>query len=269
MGELLVDRRGMFRLGVMITAMSAMVFSIAFIRSIDGGGPWWIAFALFGLLGATGVGLLFRAWFARVLGGLLFLGAGVLSPISLIQALDRSSVPGSRDVGWFLSVGNAIATTLLLVWLCFRAIQVLLGTTRAASFVTARLVGGVLAVIAAHHLGLAAEIGFGWQGSWSVNLSPRGTQLIGFLGWPIWHLALLATALVMLAGPRRMLGGAATALALLFIGMVPLTIIAAARTLFFELELLLLLIGVTLLPAYLSWWFRDELQHVGAAEEPS
>jgi hypothetical protein len=260
MDDLLVDRRSMFRIGVMITAMSAMVLSVAVGGPVDGGGLWWLTFLIVALLSVTGVGLLFGALFARILGGLLFLGGVVFSPISLIQALDLSSTPGSLDLGWLLSVGNAVATMLLLVWLCVRAIQVLLGTTRRTSAVTARLAGGALAVIAANHLWLATQIGFGWQGSWAVNISPRGAQFVGFLGWPIWHLAVLLAALVLLVGPRRILGGAAAALMLLFAGMVPLVIIAAARTGFFELQLLPLLAGMVLLPVYLLWWLRDELR---------
>jgi hypothetical protein len=157
-------------------------------------------------------------------------------------------------------VANAIATTLLLVWLCLRAIQVLLGTTWRASVVTARLTGGVLACVTVNHLWLAAQVGVGWQGSWSINISPRGTSLLGFPGWPLWHLAVLVTALVLLAGPRRMLGGAARVLLLLFAGMVPLVIVAAALTGFFELGLLLLVVGTVLLPVYLAWWLRAELR---------
>jgi hypothetical protein len=255
MDKVLTDRRRMFRIGAVITAMCAMVFSIAVTGPLDSG-LGWLALAL---LGATGIGLLLRARFARVLGGLLFLGCGVLAPLSLIQELNSSSPPGSWELGWFLSVANAIATTLLLVWLCFRAIQVLLGTTWRASLVTARLAGGVLAFIAVNHLWLAAQVGFAWQGSWSINISPRGTMFLGFPGWPLWHLAALVPALALLAGPRRMLGGAARVLMLLFAGMVPLVIIAAVLTGFFELGLLVLLLGTVLTSVYLSWWLRDEL----------
>ncbi len=260
MEDPLIDRRNRFRIGVTITAMSAMAASLAMPLLFDSSPLWWLAIAGLALLSATGIGLLVGARFARVVGGLLFLAGGVLSPISLIQVLSSTGAPESWELGWLLPVANAVATTLLLVWLCFRAIQVLLGTSRRTSVVTTRLVGFVLAVIAANHLWLAAQIGFGWQGSWTVDISTRGTQLIGFPGWQLWHLAMLVTTLVLLAAPRRMFGIAATALMVLCIGMVPLVIVAAVRTGFLQLELLLALSGMMLLPVYLSWWLRDELR---------
>lgn len=190
----------------------------------------------------------------------------VFSPVSLIQELNGSAPLGGWELEWWLSVANAIATTLLLVWLGIRAIQVLLGRPWRASVVTARLAGGVLAVVAANHLWLAAQIGFGWQGAWSINISPQGTRLIGFPGWQIWHLVMLVAALMLLAGPRRMLRAAARVLMLLFAGMVPLVLVAAVRTGFFELALLLLVLGMTLIPVYLWWWLSNELGDMELAE---
>lgn len=246
----------MSRIGVVITALCAMICAIALTAPVEVGVGW---FAI-ALLGMTGIGLLLGAWFARVLGGLLFLGGLVLAPLSLIEQLSGSPSPGGWDLGRVLSVANAIATTLLLAWLCVRALQVLRGASGRASVVTARLAGGVLALVAVNHLWLAAQVGVGWQGSWSINISPRGTTLLGFPGWALWHLAVLVPSLVLLAGPRRMLGGAATVLMLLCAGMVPLVILAAGLTGSFELELVLLVVGTVLVPVYLAWWLRDELR---------
>lgn len=245
----------MFRLGVLTTALAVLVLSLGVTAPIGGIPPWW--WLALGLFGATGIGLLFRARFARVLGGLLLLACVVLAPISLIRVLASSS-PVGADLMWLLSVANAIATTLLLTWMCIRAIQVLLGRPRRASVVTVRLVGGVLAVVAAYHLWLVSQVGFEWTGSWSLQISPRGTQLVGFPVWPLWHVALLVVALAMVAGPRRMLGQAATVLMLLIAGLVPLVIMAAIRTGFFAAELPIF--GMMLIPVYLSWWLRDELR---------
>jgi hypothetical protein len=251
----LTDRRGMFRIGVMITAATVMVLALAATAPVDGSAvlPW----LALGLLGATGIGLLVRARFARVLAGLLLLACAVAAPLSWIQLLAASAPLMSADPAWFLSVANATATTLLLVWICLRGIRVLLGRPRRASAVTVRLVGGTLAVVAAHHLWLVHQLGATWTGSWSIHIAPQGTQLVGFPGWPLWHVALLIVALVLVAGPRRVLGRAATGLMLLFVSLVPLVIVAAIRT---ELVALALpIFGITLFPVYLSWWLRDEL----------
>lgn len=255
MDELTNQRRK--RIGVVITAMTAMALSIAVTMPFDAGAlVWWLALAL---IGAAGIGLLLHAWFARVLCGLLFVAGGVLVPMSLSDVL--RAPPDGFDVMWMLSVANAIATTLLIVWLCVRGLQVMLKTPRGASVITARIVGGVLAIIAANHLWLAAQIGFfEWSGSWSISISGRGTQLVGFPGWPLWHVALAIAGLLLLAAPRRLLQHAATVLVALFAILVPLIVIAALRTDLFALEIVVF--GMTILPAYLAWWLRDELRRI-------
>src|SRR5436189_3890174 len=106
------DRRGMFRLGVLTTALAVLVLSLAVTAPIDDISLlWWLAL---GLIGATGIGLLFDARFARVLGGLLLLACVVFAPMSLIRSLDSS--PVGADLMWLLSLANAITTTLLLTW---------------------------------------------------------------------------------------------------------------------------------------------------------
>jgi hypothetical protein len=246
----------MFRLGVVTTAMVVLVLFLA------GRGPiedialwWWISLGLFG---AIGIGLLFGARFARVLGGLFFLAGVVLVPVSLLRTLSGAPVDDAEPL-YLLFIANAVASTLLLTWMCLRALLLLLGRQR-ASGVTARLVGGVLAVVAANHLWLASRVGFEWTGGWSIQISPEGTQLVGFLLWPLWHVALLVVALVMVAGPRRMLGHATTALMLLFASLVPLVTVVAIRTSSFASELTIFGLGMTLIPVYLSWWLRDELR---------
>lgn len=246
----------MARIGVVITALFAMICAIALTAPVEVGVGWCVI----ALLGMTGIGLLRGAWFARVLAGLLFVACAVLAPVSLIQQLAGTPSPGGWDPGWALAVANALATTLLLVWLCVRAIQVLRGASGRASGVTARLAGAVLALVAVNHLWLAAQVGIGWQGSWSINISPRGTTLVGFPGWPLWHLALLVPSLVLLAGPRRVRAGAATVLMLLCAALVPLVIVAAGLTGSFEPELILLVVGTVLVPVYLAWWLRGELR---------
>ena len=81
---------------------------------------------------------------------------------------------------------------------------------------------------------------------------------MGFLLWPAWHAALLVVALGMAAGPRRVLGHAAMGLLLLFAALPPLVVMAAVRT--GLTEMVLPLLGMTLIPVYLSWWLRDEIK---------
>ncbi len=247
----------MFRLGVLATALAVLVLSLGVTAPVGYVPPWWWWLAL-GVFGATGIGLLFAARVARVLAGLLLLAFAVGAPISLLRTLARSPMEGADLMRWLL-VGNAVAMTLLLTWMCIRGIQVLLGRPRGARVVTVRLAGGALAVVAANHLWWAAQVGFEWTAAWSIQISHQGMQLMGFPFWPLWHVALLAVALAMVAGPRRILGHAATALMLLFAGLVPLVIVAAIRT-----DLLvvaeLTIAGMMLVPVYLAWWLRDELR---------
>jgi ABC-type multidrug transport system permease subunit len=71
----LAARRGMFRLGVLTTALAVLVLSLGVTAPVGGTPPWWWWLTL-GALGATGIGLLVGARFARVLGGLLLLACG-------------------------------------------------------------------------------------------------------------------------------------------------------------------------------------------------
>jgi hypothetical protein len=250
----LFSRRCTFRIGVLFTAVTGMILPAVFTAPIDGAAA--LPLLLLAGFGVTGVGLLVRARFARVLGGLLFLACAVVAPISLIGELSAGA-PLEVDLAWLLAVANAIATTSLLVWMCIRAIQVLLARSHAASHVTVRVVGCALALIAANHLWLAFQVGLAWNGSWSIHVAPEGTQLVGFPLWPVWHGALLVVALVMVAGPQRVLGRAATGLLLLFAALPPLVVVAAVHT--GMLELMLPLLGMMLIPVYLSWWLRDEI----------
>lgn len=242
----------------MLTAATVMVLPAAFIGPIDSRSLQ--ALLLLGLFGATGLGLLLRAKVARVVAGLGFLASAVLAPVSLIQALGNVASP---DPVWLFAIANAVATTLLLVWLGIRAIYVLFGRAQRASVATPRLVGGVLVVIAVNHLWLASRLGFSTDGSVAVRISTDGMVLMGFAGWPIWHVVLLALGLMMVAGPRRVLPLATTGLLVLFVGMVPLVLVTAGgpRVVGFEASLL----GIVLFPVYLAWWLRDEVHRMERA----
>jgi hypothetical protein len=258
MAELTVHRRGMFRIGMVITAMSAMVLAFTLSAPLRPTMLW----PLLGLavLAATGLGLLFGARFARVLAGLLLLVCAVASPLALARGL-RGTAPEPGELGWWLTVANAVATTALLMWLCVLGIQVVRGRSWRASVITARLAGGALTAIAVDHLWLAVQIGVGWHAGWAINVSPLGTRINGFPGWQLWHLAVLASGLGLLVGPRRWLCGAATVLTLVLTSLAPLALVAVAVAVTdFHLILALPVLGIVGLSVALAWWLRQALR---------
>jgi len=129
-----------------------------------------------------------------------------------------------------------------------RAIQLLRGKPRSAA--TVRVVGAALAVVAANHLWLVSQVGFGseFSGSWSIRMTPDGTQLVGFIGWQIFHVILLLVSLALLFGPRRVLVHAATALTLLFAAVPILVVIDMVRSQLFIAQLLVASVIMTLIP---------------------
>src|SRR3954471_9724389 len=212
----IVERR-MFRLGVLVLAAAAMNLSLAMTMP-DGELALWL-WLISGAACAVGIGLLVHARVARAVAGLVVAVAGAGTLVSLRATLglliDGPVLHGGTLLA-LLSVANAAATTALSVWFCIRAIQALRGRQWAATLVTARLTGAWLAVIAASHLWSAAAAGVGLgldsAGGIAISISASGTQLAGFPAWPIWHFVLAILALMMLAGPRRLVARAATLL---------------------------------------------------------
>lgn len=244
--------RRQFRLGVLIAAMAGMVGSLALTGPLDAGDwPWWLAL---GVLAATGIGLMARVRFARVIAGVIMALGVIGSTWSLLDSLHFFTL----DVTWLWPEANAVATTALMVWSCLRAIAVLRGRA-STSAVTVRLVGATLVCVAANHLWVASLVGMSTDGSWSISISPRGTQLIGFPAWPIWHAATLVPGMLMLAGPRRWFGVAATILVGLLAALIPLDVVAAISLGVFGIDVVIFGIAMVLIPVYLAWWLRDEL----------
>ena len=265
----MVDRQsGTFRIGVMFTAASALMAAMAI--NVPSGDLLLMVPLV--VVGATGLGLLLGARFARVLGGVLFVAGLVASPLSLASALVGSlRLAGRWELSLVLSLANGIATTVLLMWLCFRGLQVMRGKTMRAGVFTARLTGVVVALVAVHHLWVAVQAGasslaVGSFASFSLRVGALGTTLSGFPGWPLWHLAALVLAGVLVAGPRRALVGAASALTVLFVCLVPLVLLAVARANVGELWLSTVVLSLVLLLAALAWWLRDELRGVRPAQ---
>lgn len=259
MNEALGGRRGTARIGGIFLAMAALTLAMAV--SVAAEAALLIAIPAV-LLGGTGIGLLVDARPARLVASLLLLACVVMLPLSLGNTLMQ--VSGPLEARRLLAAASAVATTVLLMWLCFRGLQVVRGKSLPASVFTARLTGGALAVIAGNHLWEAAVTGswgLGAYESFAFRISTQGTALYGFPGWPLWHLAALAIAAILLVGRRPALGRAVTALAGLFACLVPLSLVAMVRMRMSmrELSLFIPVLALGLLPALLCWWLREEL----------
>jgi hypothetical protein len=253
-----------FRIGVVVLACTAMVLlpSLPYAFEVD---P--LAWVVMGAMGAIGIGLLFRARVARVVAGLGFLAYAVAVPITLARTvIDGGLPPESSSLSlrgaMLLGIANAVATAALSVWLCVRALQVLRGRALRASLATARVVGATLAVVAANHLWIAVVGGTGLAlselGALSISVSTQGTQVLGFLGWPIWHLVLLASALAMLVAPRRIVERVATLLVLWLACLIPPAIVSAVQFNIGGIGTFFVI--MVAIPVYLAWWLRDELR---------
>jgi hypothetical protein len=251
-----LTRQRLPRLGVVILAMTTMLLAIGAMIPI--GEVAWFEWLILAAFVATGVGLVARLRFARVIAA-LGLGAGlVLGVRSEFQWWSQLDV--EWNVTTALAVANAIVTTLLGFWLGARAFLVVIGRARSTP-ITTRLVGAMIVVVTIDHLWLAYLYGFSWRGGFSISVSEQGTQLFGFPGWPLWHVAALLTALVMIGGPRRMLASATYVLMVLVYLLVPLMAVAQIGLMGGpELPLFVFTVLVTLLVAYLAWWLRTDAQ---------
>ena len=251
-----LTRQRLPRLGVVILAITAMVLSICMLLPLDD--VAWFEWLILAVFVATGIGLVARLRFARVIAALGLVAGIVLGERSQYQLWSELEI--EWDVTTALAVANAIVTTMFGFWLGVRALLVVAGRARATP-ITARLLGAMIVVVAIDHLWLAHLYGFAWRGGFSISVSARGTQLFGFPGWPLWHVAALLTALVMIAGPRRMLARATSVLMVLVYLLVPLMAIAQiALEGGPEAPLFVFTILFTLLVAYLAWWVRADAQ---------
>jgi hypothetical protein len=246
-----LTRQRLPRLGVVILAMTAMVLEIFLLLPFDH--VEWFEWLILAVVLATGIGLVARQPFARIIAALGLVAGIVVGVYSEYQLWSEFDV--EWDVTTALAVANAIITTLLGFWLAVRALLVVIGRVRSTT-ITARLVGAMLVVVAVDHLWLAHLYGMAWRGGFSINVSPQGISLFGFPGWPLWHAATLLTALVMIAGPRRMLAPATFVLMVLAYLLVPLMAIGMIAA--FEAPLFVFTIMASMLFAYLAWWLRTD-----------
>lgn len=241
------------RLGVVTLAIMLMVMSILLVGPLDDVGWGWAVIAVFATMG---FGLIARARFARVIAGLACVTGLVLSVPAIYEMWSRVEID-DLDVTTVLALANSIATTLLGLWLGVRALLVILGRARTTTL-TARLVGGTIVVVAANHLWLAYLYGFSWRGGFSISLATEGTRFLGFPGWPLWHVGALLAGLVLVAGPRRSITPASTALMGLSFLLVPLMCVAEMSDHLVDVPLFMFMSAMTLLVAYLAWWLRTE-----------
>lgn len=216
------------------------------------------------IVGATGGGLVLGLRAARVAAGVLLFVCVAAMPLGLVGALARSEGAAALDGRTLFAMANALATTALGTWICFRGLQVVRGKRLRAAVFTSRVTGVALAAIAAHHLYDASRLGASAWGlastsSFAFRISVEGTALYGFPGWPLWHLAALLTAAVLIAAPRARLVKAAGVLAGLFACVLPLSLGALVHLSAEELAVLAPVLALLLLPILLAWWLREEL----------
>ena len=248
-------RRHAFRLGVVFVAGAALLTAFTTIAVADGErSPWWLVIAVM-LEALTGVGLMFGSRVAGAFAALQLIVAGAGGLFSTISDLAAAGMSASA-----LTLGNALASTTIIVWLCAIAVVGLLAPQRRTTWLTIRVLGACLAVIAASHVVLATIVGFSAPlGSVSISLQLTGTTVWGFPGWPLWHAALAATSLVMALAPRSLLPRACSVLFALFAILAPLTLISllASGLPGIQAVLMLLVWSCLLFPLYLLWWLRD------------
>lgn len=259
MKEVQSGRRGVQRIGGLFLAAAAIFLGVGL------AGPSVAPLMTIPLVifGATGVGLVVGSRAASVAAQVLLLLCMILGPVGLVGALANTGA-AALDGRRLFAIGNAIFTTALWAWICFRGLQVLRGKNLRAAVFTSRLTGAALAAIAANHLYEAALMGsfasgFAAPGSFAFRIGLEGTALYGFAGWPLWHVALLFTAAVFLVAPRPRLVKAAGALAGLFALVLPLSLGALAGLSEGELAVFAPVLVMMLLPILLAWWLREEL----------
>lgn len=264
MNDVQRDRRSAARIGGLFLALSLSFFlALSLGWGIDGPDQLLITFLLV-LIGATGAGLITGSNIASVAAQVLLLVCVIAAPLRLVGAL--VSLDGSTwlDTRRVFEVLNAISTTALWTWICFRGLLILRGKNLRAAVFTCRLTGVALAAIAANHLYEAALVGSNARvlsstKSFVFHVNTQGTALYGFAAWPFWHAAALLTAAVLLRAPRPGLIKALGALAGLFAVTLPLSLVRLAGLRVSELVTVAPLLALLLLPMLLARWLREEL----------
>ncbi len=264
MNDVQRDRRGVKRIGGVFLALSLSFFlAISLGWGIDGPDKLLITLLLV-LIGATGAGLIKGSTIASVAAQVLLLVCVAAAPLRLVGALVGIDGSATLDTRRVFEMLNAIFTTALWMWICFRGLLILRGKNLLAAVFTSRLTGVALAAIATNHLYEAALMGSNGRvlastKSLAFHVNTQGTALYGFAAWPFWHAAVLLTAAVLLRAPRPGLIRALGALAGLFAVTLPLSLVRLAGLRVRELVTVAPLLALLLLPMLLAWWLREEL----------
>jgi hypothetical protein len=261
------NRRRRARIGVVFCVLAAGMALLTV--TVGGGGlvgaEHLVVWPIVGVVAAIGVGLLADVAAARVAGTVLLVLFAGAAAFGLIRALIDTLPYWTREPVLFVWLANAVVSSLLLVWLSIRGIQVLLDRPLRATSLTARLAGGALSVVALAHLHTAHAAGQVWgsfDGTWSLSISATGTRLAGFPGWVAWHVALLLVSALLLLLRRRQLRFAATCLTALFLVLAVLVVAMGVMSALAEhvgAQMAAFAVVLALVPAYLAWWLRDEL----------
>ncbi|HEY0189532.1 MAG TPA: hypothetical protein VGC42_00325 [Kofleriaceae bacterium] len=260
--------RHAYRLGVLLTELAAMLTAFM----VGGGG---LVLDVIGLVvlaqGGLGISLMTRS--NRLVRGIAGFAVGAIGALAAGASLVH--IAGAARTASVLDLGNALASTVLFAWLCAMAVLGLSAPHKQTAALTARIGGGCAVLIAASHLYLARLVGFGLSGGLfgggpfggvSINLRLEGTQVSGFPGWQLWHLAMACVGLAMLAAPRAALRQACWALFGLFAILAPLTLVSLLGAGFHLGSVTMLVIWSCLLfPLQGSYWLADNLRR----EHPS
>ncbi len=255
------DSRRLPKLGILLLFFVAFFLLIGLAGVELGSGSGILFLSLTALLFATGVGLIVHAKWARWFAGGLFL---------LIAVGDLWEFRGHMSqqlphMVWTLEsslwILNAALTSALFLWLSYRALRTLVDPERPPNKWTPRLIGLVLVVAGVAHLKAAFTMG-GMMGGVSMQFSDGGLRLLGFRGWPLFHIAGVVVGLGLLVGNERIARVSTSGLLLLYCLLGPLAAWSAfdmfsERS--FGLAIILFFLALPLVLVYLCWWLLHEL----------
>lgn len=252
------------KLGVLLVLFAGFILFVGEIGLGFGGGAGVLYLCFIVLFLASGIGLIARAQWARWSAGGVFLLIGLASlwqSGSLLSEQLPNMVWTLESVLW---LANAVLTSALFCWLSYRAILTLIDPERPPSLWTPRLVGLVVAVASLAHLAVALTLGGKVDGiGMFMSLSSDGIRLLGFWGWPLYHVAGVLVGLGLLVGNARVSNAASAGLVVLVGVLAPSAALAlldfASAMPVFGIATMLLFMGLPLILVYLCWWLLREL----------
>ncbi|HEY1812031.1 MAG TPA: hypothetical protein VGG74_06710 [Kofleriaceae bacterium] len=217
-------------------------------------GPVPIELVIASVVALAVAAALFMKWmpmrWLAALGMIAIAGDGLFELARAIPSVDN-----------LVQLANAVAASVLGVWLAARGAWILIDRSRGPMRATRRIVGVVLVVVAATHLASISLWDPSAPSALSLNLNMLGITVIGFTGWPIWHGLLALIGLVLALAPARAARHAGVLLAILVAYLIPMVFTSGFDA--------LLMIGIVAVPLYAACWFAAELRaDDGAALRP-